>query len=406
MSNKKNKGGKQPEDFKFDFNAKQSGEGKKEGQSAFDFNGKDATLVAQFQKHLEKSLAGKSSGYFESLPKQVQERVKALKFLHSQRLKLEKDFNKELQELEKKYESLYQPLIDRRQDIVSGSAEPKPEELVEEKKEEAKAAEPKKEVESKKEEEQNIKGVPEFWLTALKHHEDFGAMITDADEGALKHLTDIRVGPAPEHSSDSFKIDFHFSDNEFFDNKVISKTYILKENPADGEVMYDHVDSTTINWKPNKNLTVKKVTKQQKKKGGKAGRGGKRNKGGPAQTITVEEPTESFFYFFNPESAYALYGGGMDDQEEEEFDDGGLGEFLELDYELGLELREKLIPHAVIFYTGENIMMDDMDEEEEEQEDDGEEHGEEDEDEEEDAEYEPPQTTGQGQQQNPECKQQ
>jgi len=350
-------------------------------------------------------LVGKSSGYFESLPKQVQERVKALKFLHSQRLKMEKDFNKELQELEKKYESLYQPLVDRRQDIVSGNSEPKPEELVvvEEKKEEAKEVEPKKEEAPKKEEEQNIKGVPEFWLVALKHHEDFGAMITDADEGALKHLTDIRVGPAPEHSTDSFKIDFYFSDNEFFDNKVISKTYILKENPADGEVMYDHVDSTTINWKPNKNLTVKKVTKQQKKKGGKA-RGGKGNKGGPTQTITVEEPTESFFYFFNPESAHALYAGGMDEQEEEEFDDGGLGEFLELDYELGLELKEKLIPHAVMFYTGENIMMDDMDEEDEEQEDDGEEHADEEEDEEEDAEYEPPQTTGQ--QQNPECKQQ
>jgi len=408
MSKKKDKGGKKQEEFKFDFNSnQQSGEAKKEGyQSVLDFSGKDAPMLSQFQKHLERSLVGQSSSYFESLPKQVQERIKALKFLHSQRLKLEKDFNKELQELEKKYDSLYQPLIDRRHDIVGGVVEPKPEELVEEKKEEdVKKAEDKKEEGEQKVEptkvEQDVKGVPEFWLLALKHHEDFSAMITEADEAALKHLTDIRVGSATEHSPDSFTLEFYFSENEFFDNAVIKKTYVLKENSADGEMMYDHVDSTDINWKPNKNLTVKKVTKQQKKKGGR-GRGGKQAKGGPTQTITVEEPTESFFYFFKPESAYAVYGGGMEMEDEDEMDDGGLGDYLELDYELGLELKEKIIPHAVMFYTGENAAFDDEDEEEE---DEDEEQDENEEEEEVDVEYEPPKEQQAGAQQ-PECKQQ
>jgi len=141
----KNKGGKKADDFKFDFAQQQQNgegkkaegkkvEGKKEPQSVFDFSGKDAPMLAQFQKQLERSLVGKSSGYLEGLPKQVQERIKALKFLHSQRVKLEKDFNKELKELETKYETLYQPLIDRRHDIVGGIVEPKPEELIEEKK--------------------------------------------------------------------------------------------------------------------------------------------------------------------------------------------------------------------------------------------------------------------------------
>jgi len=333
----------------------------------------------------------------------VQDRIKALKFLHSQRLKFEKDFNKELQELEKKYEALYQPLIDRRHDIVGGTAEPKAEELVgEEKKEETEKKPEAQPTGETKAEVQDVKGIPEFWFLALKHHEDFSAMITEADEAALKHLTDLRVISATEHSAESFTIEFYFSQNEFFENSVIKKTYVLKESEEDGEIMYDHVDSSEINWKPNKNLTVKKVTKQQKKKGGRGARGGKQGKGGAAQTITVEEPTESFFYFFKPEQAYTVYGGAMEDMEDEELDDGGLGEYLEMDYDLGLELKEKVIPHAVMFYTGE-AAADENDEEEEEEEE--QEHHEE-EDEEEDVEFEPPKETGQAQAQQPECKQQ
>jgi len=82
-----------------------------------------------------------------------------------------------------------------------------------------------------------------------------------------------------------------------------------------------------------------------------------------------------------------------------------LGEFLELDYELGLELQEKVIPHAVMFFTGENINEEEDDEEEDDDED--EQAAENDEDEDEEEEFEPPkETTNTGQPQNPECKQQ
>jgi len=354
-------------------------------------------MMAAIQKQLG-GLVGTSSGYFESLPKQVQQRVKALKFLHSQRTELEKKFNQELLELEKKYEALYQPLIERRSDIVSGASEPKPEELVEEKKEEDKEDEKKEKIESdqKKEEkpEKDVKGIPEFWLEALKHHEEFASLITEKDEPALKHLENIKLVPVPENDH-SFAVEFYFSDNEFFDNKIVKKTYILNENP-EGDVMYDHVEATQINWKNGKNLTIRKVTKQQKKKG-KGKRGGK--SGGPAQTITVEEPTESFFHFFNPEGAYALYNG--DDQAE--FDDYGLQEFLESDYEMGLELKEKIIPHAVMWYTGENAPLPNEEDDDEEDDEDEEENS----DDEENKALPP--TKDQSAEQtgnNPECKQQ
>jgi len=397
--NKGNKGNKQTgEDFKFDF----AQQGAKGGKPQFDFNGRDAPIMAALQKQIG-TLVGKSSGYFETLPKAVQERVKALKHLHSKRTELEKKFDQELLLLEKKYEAMYQPLIDRRTEIVTGAAEPKPEELVEVK-EEGKTEEPKKEepkAEEGKKEEENVKGVPEFWLLALTHHEEFGAMITEKDEECLKHLTDVRIVDVKD-SAHSFCIEFHFADNEFFEDKVLKKTYLLNE-AADGEVMYDHVDATEIKWKAGKNLTMRKVTKTQKKKG--KGRGGRGGKGGAAQTVTVEEPTESFFHFFNPEQAFAMYNGEIPEEDREEFDEYGLQEFLEADYELGLELKEKVIPHAVMWYTGESSNIGENDDEEEDD-DDEEGHEHDDEDEEDDEEFEPPKDQSGTAQQNPECKQQ
>lgn len=38
-----------------------------------------------------------------------------------------------------------------------------------------------------------VKGIPEFWLTALKNLSIAADLITEKDEEALKHLTDIKV---------------------------------------------------------------------------------------------------------------------------------------------------------------------------------------------------------------------
>lgn len=59
------------------------------------------------------SLIGQSSGYIESLPRAVQDRINALKQLEETRSDIEKDFSKELEELEKKYEAKYAPLYEK-----------------------------------------------------------------------------------------------------------------------------------------------------------------------------------------------------------------------------------------------------------------------------------------------------
>lgn len=95
-----------------------------------------------------------------------------------------------------------------------------------------------------------------------------------------------------------------------------------------------------------------------------------------------------------------ITGYNPEDEEDDEEADYGLQEFLEADYEMGLELKDKIIPHAVMFFTGEyegGGIMADYDEEDLES-------GEEDEeyDEEKDTDYKPQE----GQAAQPECKQQ
>ena len=71
-------------------------------------------------------------------------------------------------------------------------------------------------------------------------------------------------------------------------------------------------------------------------------------------------PTNSFFNFFNPPKAPK--------EEEEEDDDisSDIEDRLELDYQLGEDIKEKLIPRAIGWFTGEALQYESLDEEDEE----------------------------------------
>ena len=59
-------------------------------------------------------------------------------------------------------------------------------------------------------------------------------------------------------------------------------------------------------------------------------------------------PTESFFNFFNPPKAPE----GDDDAPSD------IEESLELDYQLGEDIKEKIIPSAVEWFTGEALLYE------------------------------------------------
>lgn len=227
-------------------------------------------LVSMIQGRLG-SLVGRSSGYVESLPAPVRRRVSGLKGLQKEHAKLEADFQQEVLELEKKYFAKFTPLYERRSKIVTGAAEPSEEEIKaaeeddEDDEEEQKDGDATGKAEEKKSDiPEDVTGIPEFWLSAMKNQVSFAEMITDRDEAALRHLVDIRM----EYLEvPGFRIIFEFASNEFFSNKTLTKTYYYQsEMGYGGDFIYDHAEGDKIDWLPGKDLTVRIEAKKQRNK--------------------------------------------------------------------------------------------------------------------------------------------
>ncbi|KAK4105008.1 putative nucleosome assembly protein I [Parathielavia hyrcaniae] len=307
---------------------------------------KDPRLVSLIQGRLG-SLVGRSSGYIESLPAEVKRRVAGLKGIQKEHSKLEAEFQEEVLQLEKKYFAKFTPLYEQRSAIVNGKTEPTEDQVT--------AGEEDEEEEEEEEEGAAIKekpagsgakvaGIPEFWLSAMKNQVSLAEMITDRDEGALKHLVDIRMEYLDKPG---FRLIFEFSENEYFTNKTVTKTYYYQnESGYGGDFIYDHAEGDKIDWKDGMDLTVRIEQKKQRNKTTK-------------QTRIVKKtvPTESFFNFFAPPKA------PTDDDDDAASD---IEERLELDYQLGEDIKEKLIPRAIDWFTGEALAFEEIDDDLEE----------------------------------------
>ncbi|KAF8539256.1 putative nucleosome assembly protein [Trichophaea hybrida] len=276
-------------------------------------------LVSMIEGKLGK-LVGRSSGYIESLPTPVRRRITGLRGVQKEHSKLEAQFQEEVLQLEKKYFAKFTPLYEKRAKIVNGLEEPTEEEVVAGKEDEDSDTEDAK---KKEESTETMTGIPEFWLSSMKNNALLAETITERDEAALKHLTDIRLSYL---DTPGFKLHFVFANNEFFTNKEITKTYYYQdENGYGGDFIYDHAEGDKINWKDGKDLTVRIESKKQRNKNTKQTRVVKR---------TV--PTEN----------------------EEDQDD--IEDRLELDYQLGEDIKEKLIPRAIDWFTGEARQFEGM----------------------------------------------
>ena len=139
-------------------------------------------------------------------------------------------------------------------------------------------------------------GIPKFWYHVLKNANDevLMSMIETHDEAVLESLVDITLElKSPENTG--FTLKFHFAENEWFSNPVLTKEYELRpghdpESPLeyDGPEIF-RCKGCPIHWKPNKNLTVKTVKKKQKHKSK-----------GNVRTVTKTVKNDSFFNFFDP----------------------------------------------------------------------------------------------------------
>uniref|UniRef100_A0A2K6R3N4 Nucleosome assembly protein 1 like 4 n=1 Tax=Rhinopithecus roxellana TaxID=61622 RepID=A0A2K6R3N4_RHIRO len=303
-------------------------------------------VLAALQERLD-NVPHTPSSYIETLPKAVKRRINALKQLQVRCAHIEAKFYEEVHDLERKYAALYQPLFDKRREFITGDVEPTDAESEwhsENEEEEKLAGDMKNKVvitekEAATAEEPNPKGIPEFWFTIFRNVDMLSELVQEYDEPILKHLQDIKVKFSDPGQPMSFVLEFHFEPNDYFTNSVLTKTYKMKSEPDkadpfsfEGPEIVD-CDGCTIDWKKGKNVTVKTIKKKQKHKGR-----------GTVRTITKQVPNESFFNFFNP-----LKGKSDEDSEFT----------LASDFEIGHFFRERIVPRAVLYFTGEAIEDDD-----------------------------------------------
>jgi nucleosome assembly protein 1-like 1 len=221
-------------------------------------------LVSMMQSKLS-SLVGRSSGYVESLPAPVKRRVTGLKGIQKDHSKLEAEFQEEVLQLEKKYFAKFTPLYEKRAKIINGDNEPTDAEVEAGKEEDEEDTEATKtEATEESVSTEAAKGIPEFWLSAMKNQISLAELITDRDEEALRHLTDIRMEYLDRPG---FRLIFEFSPNDFFSNKTVTKTYFYREESGyGGDFIYDHAEGDKIDWKAGKDLTVRVESKKQRNK--------------------------------------------------------------------------------------------------------------------------------------------
>lgn len=369
-----------------DITSDEDGDGGSKGPTAVSLL-QDPAVMAALQGKLG-SMVGAPSGYIASLPAPVKKRIKALKKIQLEATKIEAKFYEEVHKLECKYHLLYSPHYVARTTITKGEHEPTEEEcdfpsdrdsddeeneLSDEVKEKAKLAD---NVEDK-----DIKGIPSFWLTIFKNVEMLAEMVQEADEPVLEMLTDITV-TFSESNPMGFTLHFHFDKNDYFTNTVLTKQYEMKCEPQEddpfafeGPEIFKCV-GCQVDWAKGKNLTVKQVKKKQKHKSK-----------GSVRVITKQVKADSFFNFFDPPT--------VPDDPNAEVDEDTQA-LLTADFEIGHYIRERIVPRAVLFFTGEALEDEsDFEEEEDDSEDDDEEGSDNDPD------FDPKKA-----QANPECKQQ
>ncbi|XP_052590187.1 nucleosome assembly protein 1-like 2 [Peromyscus californicus insignis] len=316
--------------------------------------------------------------FVESLPVKVKYRVLALKKLQTRAAHLESKFLREFHDIERKFAEMYQPLLEKRRQIINAVYEPTEEECeyksdcedyFEEEMEEEEETNGNEEGmvheyvdeddgyedcyydydddEEEEEEEEDTstgatggeenneedpKGIPDFWLTVLKNVEALTPLIKKYDEPILKLLTDIKVKLSEPGEPLSFTLEFHFKPNEYFKNELLTKTYVLKSklacydpHPYRGTAI-EYATGCDIDWNEGKNVTLRTIKKKQRHR-----------VWGTVRTVTEDFPKDSFFNFFSPHGIN-LNGGDEND-----------------DFLLGHNLRTYIIPRSVLFFSGDAL---------------------------------------------------
>lgn len=272
-----------------------------------------------------------SSSLWSSCRPDIQRRINALLNYQVEYFRLRVEFYRQLQNLQYEYSSKFEQIFERRRKIIDGSCEP---------------TEIEKEINWSKTSilslDNQFNAIPNFWLTILQNLDSYDYPIQSRDKLCLKYLIDIRcILSPPNIDSTSFTLEFHFlPSNPFFIETILIKQYFLRFeldnlNPYrsyDGPEV-DRCQGCLITWTPNHNLTNRKRNKRIRNK-----------TTGQIRYVEVEESAKSFFDFFSPPPIDGINEMTVEDQVR-----------LENDIEFGLLLKQRVLPKAILYYTGEAL---------------------------------------------------
>ncbi|XP_002134276.2 nucleosome assembly protein 1-like 1 [Drosophila pseudoobscura] len=217
--------------------------------------------------------------------------IKELRAIFKETIDLDMEMQADIYRLEMQYQSRYQVLYDERKKLLNKVRQ-----------------------QSRGDDESKSSGdLQSFWMQVLRA--SYSKIIRPNDEQILVHLNDIstRIFSNPP----KFEISFHFDPNEYFSNAVLNKTYYLKCEPDPGTpLIYDgaeivKTEGCTIHW---------------------------------TKPLSPEEAAYSFFNYFSP----PLLPASKSDPKYAE-----ISAILQSDFQMGFYLKERVVPKAVIFFTGE-----------------------------------------------------
>ncbi|CBZ52081.1 hypothetical protein NCLIV_018710 [Neospora caninum Liverpool] len=277
--------------------------------------------------------------------------VEELQAIQEKHDDLERAYDRELVALKMKYEKLYAPLYAQRKERLLKSDPANP------------AAQ------------SGTPAVPSFWMNCLKQNSTLAELVEEHDEPILQFLENIsceyftaeeqaelekKAGKEAEDAAEaatpeSFRLVFEFSPNDFFTPNRLVKEYHLTSASARHGAELTSTKSTAIEWKEGKDVTKKVLTRKQRNKKTR-------------QTRTVEEvvDNESFFNFFTDHEIPS-------EEKIETMSDKQIGELqmiVEADYDIGVTIRDKIIPQAVEWFLGEADDDEQFDDDFEDDEDD------------------------------------
>ncbi|CAF3428942.1 unnamed protein product [Rotaria socialis] len=239
-----------------------------------------------------------SSSLWSNCRPDIQRRINALLNYQVEYFRLRVEFHRQLQDLQYAYNPEFERIIERQRSIIDGSCEPKElEKLI--------------------------------------------------NQSSIAQINNQQTANVQRKGLENFcfTLEFHFlPTNPFFIETILTKQYRIRfeSNNINPYRSYDgpEVDccyGSIITWKPDHNLTIRKRTKRI------------RNKiTGQVRFECIEEPVKSFFEFF---SSPTIPTNGIHEMTNED------QIRLEADIEFGLLLKQRVLPRAVLYYTGEALRV-------------------------------------------------